>query len=262
MTDKPQDLSNEHEEPYIPALIDLDTFQDELRIRFKDPDILLQALTHRSYVNELSAEVENNERMEFLGDAILDFVVADLLYKRFPNMPEGEMTRLRAALVRTEALAKLGADCRVGEALLMGKGEAHSGGRERETNLCRGFEAVIGAIYLDQGLDKVKKFVIPRFAISDDGTDKDPRSQFQEWAQEVHAITPEFHVIDTTGPEHEKIFIVGAFLDGKQVAEGRGKSKRAAAQDAASNALALNAKGELPFKSVSKKSPKPHNDQR
>jgi ribonuclease-3 len=263
MADKQHDPINEHEEPYIPALIDLDTFQQELRIRFNKPEILLTALTHRSYVNELSTEIENNERLEFLGDAVLDLIVADLLYKRFPNMPEGEMTRLRAALVRTEALAKLGADCRVGEALLMGKGEANSGGRERETNLCRGFEAVIGAIYLDQGLDKVRKFVTPRFAINDDGTDKDPRSQFQEWAQEVHAITPEFHVIDTTGPEHEKIFIVGAYLEGKKVAEGTGKSKRAAAQSAASNALSLNEKGELPFKSATKKSsPKPNNNHR
>lgn len=262
MSDKQDPSLNENAEPYNPSVIDLDEFQEILGVRFKNRDILTQSLTHRSYVNELSAEVENNERMEFLGDAILDFIVADLLYKRYPDMPEGEMTRQRAALVRTEALAKLGAECRVGDALLMGKGEANSGGRERETNLCRGFEAVIGAIYLDQGLDVVKDFVIPRFAIREEGKDKDPRSQFQEWSQDYHSVTPEFHVIDTAGPEHEKIFIVGAYLEGKKVAEGSGKSKRAAAQSAALNALALRDKGELPFKSVPKKSPKSHNNHR
>lgn len=266
MSDK-HDSSNEHNEPYNPSVIDLDTFQDILGIRFNNSDILLQALTHRSYVNEWTRDTENNERLEFLGDAILGFIAADLLYDRFPDMPEGEMTRLRAALVRTEALAIHGADCRVGEALLMGKGEANSGGRERETNLCRGFEAVIGAIYLDQDLEVVRKFIVPRFIkmhfdVMKDAIDKDPRSQFQEWSQAVHSITPEFHVMDTVGPEHEKIFIVGAYLEGQLVAEGRGKSKRAAAQSAASNALALKEKGELPFKSVPKKSPKPHNNHR
>lgn len=266
MSDK-HDSSNEPNELYIPFVIDLETFQAILDIEFNDSNILLQALTHRSYVNELTTDTENNERLEFLGDAILDLIAADLLFRRFPNMPEGEMTRLRAALVRTEALAILGADCRVGDALLMGKGEANSGGRERETNLCRGFEAVIGAIYLDQGLEVVTKFITPRFIkmhfdVMEDAINKDARSQFQEWAQAVHSITPEFHVIDTVGPEHEKIFVVGAYLEGQLVAEGRGKSKRAAAQSASSNALALREKGELPFKSVPRKSPKSHNNYR
>ncbi len=253
MTDEQQIIPTEANEEHTYSLIDLVEFQEILNVRFYQPELLQLALTHRSYVNERTLQnVENNERLEFLGDAILDFITADMLYRRFPMMNEGEMTRLRAALVRTEALARLGADCRVGEALLIGKGEANSGGRQRETNLCRAFEAVIGAIYLDQGLQAVKDFVIPRLTrmqsdVMEDAMNKDARSQFQEWSQAVHNITPEFRVADAVGPEHEKEFIVEAYLNTQKVAEGRGRSKRAAAQDAALNALTLLMKGELDF---------------
>ena len=127
--------------------------------------LLQQALTHRSYVNEHDDEdLSDNERLEFLGDAVLDFVSGEMLYRRFPEMPEGDLTRLRAALVRTESLAALAVKCRLGEALRMGKGEEKGGGRERLNNLCGGFEAVIGALYLDQGLEAVKTFVMPQLA--------------------------------------------------------------------------------------------------
>ncbi|TVR23371.1 MAG: ribonuclease III [Anaerolineaceae bacterium] len=238
---------------YKPALIDPEAFQTILGVQFEDSAVLERALTHRSYANENAPDgVQNNERLEFLGDAILDFIVADMLFRRFPNMTEGEMTRVRAALVRTEALAKLGAECRIGEALRMGRGEERSGGRERETNVCRAFEALIGAIYLDKGLETVRDFVIPRFnalqdSVMDDAINKDPRSQFQEWAQAVHGITPTFHVTGTDGPEHEIEFVVEAHLGAQSVAEGRGRSKRAAAQSAATTALDLLSRGRLQF---------------
>jgi ribonuclease-3 len=230
----------------------LDDFQERLQIQFSNPDLLRQALTHRSFANENDEEVENNERLEFLGDAILDFLTADMLYRRFPEMPEGEMTRLRAALVRTESLAQIATDCGLGEVILVGKGEANTGGRTRVTNLCSGFEAVIGAIYLDQGLEAVRDFIIPRLTelqkdVMEDAIRKDPRSQFQEWAQAEHGITPEFRTVGTEGPEHKMIFEVELLMDGQVMARGFGKSKRVAAQHAASTALKDLRRGDLEY---------------
>jgi ribonuclease-3 len=223
--------------------LDMATFQDIIDIHFDRIDLLKTALTHRSFINEqLPSDLRDNERLEYLGDAILDFLTADMLYRRFPTMTEGEMTRLRAALVRTESLAQIAIDIRLGDALFIGKGEASSGGRERDNNLCGGFEALVGAIYLDKGLDAVREFVIPRLTnlqkdVMEDAILKDPRSQFQEWAQAVYSITPDYRVVDTEGPEHEKDFLVEVFLDERRVAHGHGKSKRAAAQSAARAAL-------------------------
>lgn len=225
----------------------IEEFQKRIGIQFNRPELLQQALTHRSYVNENTNKdgvpVEDNERLEYLGDAILDFVTADLLYSMYPEMTEGEMTRLRAALVRTEALAQIAEEYQLGQALLIGKGEANSGGRERINNLCAGFEAVVGAIYLDHGLKVVKDFIHPRLVelqedVMEEAIHKDPRSQFQEWAQAVHSITPTYEVVSTMGPEHEKEFTVVVMLNEYKVAEGRGRSKRAAAQDAARIGLA------------------------
>lgn len=224
----------------------IEEFQERIGVSFRQVDLLRQALTHRSYVNENigqdGEQVEDNERLEYLGDAILDFVTADMLYSSFPEMSEGEMTRLRAALVRTEALAQIADGYDLGQALLIGKGEANSGGRERVNNLCGGFEAVIGALYLDQGLQAVKNFILPRLTdlqeeVMDEAIHKDPRSQFQEWAQAEFSITPSFKVVSAIGPEHEKEFTVVVSLEKFKVAEGKGRSKRAAAQDAARVAL-------------------------
>lgn len=231
---------------------DLETFQSQIDVRFEDLTLLKQALTHRSFINEQTeplADIEDNERLEFLGDAILDFITADMLYNRFPDMTEGEMTRLRAALVRTEALAQIATDNHVGEAIIMGKGEASSGGRERDTNLCGTFEALIGAIYLDRGLEAVASFVMPHLntlqgEVIDDAIAKDSRSQFQEWAQAVHGITPEYRVAFAQGPEHEKEFYVEVFLGEKKIAIGSGRSKRAASQDAARVALIMQKSSE------------------
>ena len=234
--------------------MDIDTFQSRINIRFHNQSLLREALTHRSFVNEQEDEqtTRDNERMEFLGDAVLDYITASLIFKQFPDMPEGQMTRLRAALVRTEALALLARQCQLGEAMLMGKGEVNSGGRERINNLCGGFEAVVGAIYLDQGLEAVKDFVTPLLLelqkdVIEEALRKDPRSQFQEWTQSVLSITPEFHVVDTVGPEHEKEFIVIVVLDDQIVAAGQGPSKRAGAQSAARIALEKVNQSLLPF---------------
>lgn len=231
--------------------VDIAQFEGYLGLRFNERGLLKQALTHRSYINEqIEDDIEDNERLEYLGDAILDFLTADMLYRRFPDMAEGEMTRLRAALVRTESLAQLAQDLHVGEALFIGKGEASTGGRLRDHNLCGAFEAIIGAMYLDQGLQAVKDFVIPRLTalqqdVMDDAIRKDARSQFQEWAQALLNITPHYHVVDTEGPEHEKIYHVDAMLAHHPVARGKGRTKRAAAQDAARVALRLRDRGQL-----------------
>jgi len=220
-------------------------YQEQFGVTFQDESLLEMALTHRSYVNEhVTEDIEDNERLEFLGDAILDFITANMLYRRFPNMTEGEMTRLRAALVRTEALAQFATDLQLGEALRMGKGEANTGGRERNNNLASGFEALVGALYLDQGLAAVSEFVIPHLTdlqkdVMEEAINKDPRSQFQEWAQAQYSITPTYRTIDTSGPDHDKRFTVAVFIGQYAVTDGQGRSKRAAAQDAARNGLAL-----------------------
>ena len=233
--------------------MDITKFQEHIGIQFNQPDLLKQALTHRSYINEhIDEDVDDNERLEYLGDAILDFLTANMLFRRFPTMTEGELTRLRAALVRTESLAQLATEYRVGEAMFIGKGEANTGGREREQNLCGAFEALIGAIFMDQGLDAVKNFVLPRLTelqkdVMDEAIRKDPRSQFQEWAQAIHSITPSYRVISTDGPEHQKRFTVAVSLNEEQITQGQGKSKRAAAQAAARIALGLLEEGKLDY---------------
>lgn len=230
----------------------LQAFQDILGVRFQDERLLRQALTHRSYLNEQpDAALADNERMEFLGDAILDFIAADLLYMTYPDMAEGEMTRLRAALVRTEALAELARACRIGEFIYMGKGEENSGGRERVNNLCRAFEAVIGALYLDQGLERVRAFIEPRLRtlerrVMDEALGKDARSRLQEWSQAALNITPIYRTQSATGPDHNKEFVVEVVIGEEVVATGTGRSKQSGAQAAAQAALDLVKTGRYP----------------
>lgn len=217
-------------------------FEAVLGIQFQQPELLKEALTHRSYVNEVEAEVPDNERLEFLGDAILDFIVGDMLFRRFPDVSEGELTQLRAALVRTDSLAMLAIDCRLGEFLLMGKGEENSGGRNRINNLCCGFEAVIGAIYMDSGLDAVKDFAFPRLDallayMLENNLHKDARSMLQERSQAEMRYTPVYRVVDAAGPDHEKEFFIEVVVGSVVIGAGVGTSKRTAAQAAARAAL-------------------------
>lgn len=217
--------------------------QTQLGLSFHDHSLLLRALTHRSYLNEHPEDsLEDNERLEFLGDAVLDFITGDWLYNRFPEMREGRLTRLRAALVRTETLAEFAQVCELGPALRLGRGEEDSGGRERQANLCCSFEAVVGAIYLDQGLDAVRDFLRPLLepalqAILNNDNDKDAKSRLQEWSQARLGLTPAYRTVSASGPDHEKEFTVAVLIGEKVYGHGVGRSKQNAAQAAAEQAL-------------------------
>lgn len=209
---------------------------------FDDPGLLMRALTHRSYVNEHPEALEDNERLEFLGDAVLDFISANWLYNRFPEMDEGQLTRLRSSLVCTEQLGRFASEISLGEALLLGQGEHASGGRERPALLCDAFEALVGALYLDGGFESVRAYIEPRFegAVGrtlDDGSLVDARSQLQMWAQAEVGETPEYDTLETTGPDHAREFLVRVSIQGTEFGRGRGRSKQEAAQSAAADAL-------------------------
>lgn len=217
--------------------------ENNLNVRFRDYSLLIRALTHRSYLNEHPDEaLEDNERLEFLGDAVLDFIVGAYLYHRFPEMDEGELTSLRAALVRAKTLADFARLLEIGRFLQLGYGEAENGGRERTPLLCASFEAVIGAIYLDQGLPPVQTLVEqlagPALAeIMADSLHKDAKSEFQVWAQAKYNITPRYEVAHSSGPDHAKQFTVQVLLDDDVWGEGLGHSKQTAAQAAAKVAM-------------------------
>jgi ribonuclease-3 len=209
---------------------------------FQDPSLLIRALTHRSYVNEHADVNEDNERLEFLGDAVLDFVAGAFLYHRFPEQREGGLTRLRAALVNTEQLARFASALDLGEMLRLGKGEAESGGRKRQTLLADAFEAVMGAYYLDSGLDAVRSFVEPMFGESADNillteSDIDAKSLFQEWAQAKLLQTPRYSTTSVSGPDHSREYTIDVLVGGEVYGTGSGPSKQAATQSAARAAL-------------------------
>ena len=218
------------------------SFAQRLALGVKDPHLITRALTHRSYVNEHPEALEDNERLEFLGDAVLDFVVGAWLYNQFPEMSEGEMTRLRAALVSTERLGEFGAKIQIGNALRMGHGEEESGGRKRKAMLCNAFEALVGALYLDSGVPAVEKFVNPLLAqsvidIRERQTERDPKSMLQEWAQARGQGSPNYRIVAETGPDHNKYFVVEVIVNGKSLGRGDGPSKQAASKVAAREAL-------------------------
>jgi ribonuclease-3 len=232
-------------------MLDLTTFQDKTGIHFLDQSLLIRALTHPSFLNENPKQgTEDNQRLEYLGDAILDFICSEWLYHRFPEATEGRLTRLRASLVRTETLAEFAAQCNLDEALLLGKGEEENGGRKRPNNLCAAFEAFSGALFLDQGIQAVRSFVKPLFhtALEDilrQESDKDPKSLLQEWAQAHMGTLPSYKTIDSTGPDHAKQFTVAVFIGNRQYAVGIGSSKQAAAQVAAKHTLNQLASADL-----------------
>jgi ribonuclease-3 len=229
-------------------LAELDGLQERLGVRFHDYSLLDRALTHRSFLNENpGTALTDNERLEFLGDAIIDFQVGALLYHRFPEMDEGELTTLRAALVRSETLADFARQLEIGRCLRLGVGEDDSGGRDRTAILCATFEAVIGAIYLDQGLEAtqaiVNRLVPPALDhIRAGSLHKDAKSEFQVWAQGHFNITPRYEMIASEGPDHAKIFTVQVLVGDEVWGEGRGLSKQHAAQAAAATAM-LRAEG-------------------
>lgn len=220
------------------------SFEDILGVQFQNSDLLTRALTHRSFVNEYDGDedIRDNERLEFLGDAILDVIVADMLFTRYPDVSEGELTQLRAALVKTESLAMIGSKFKLGEYLRIGRGEESTGGRERVNNLCRGFEAVIGAMYLDSDIKTVEDFIMPSLLelleyVLENNLHIDARSELQEQIQAKLSITPSYRVAGADGPDHAKEFHMEVTIGDVVIGEGVGTSKRAAAQEAARTAL-------------------------
>ncbi len=221
----------------------LQTFEELLGVRFNDPMLFQRALTHRSYLNEHSREkAQDNERLEFLGDSILDFIAAEWLYARFPEMNEGNLTRLRAGLVRNNTLATYASALGIGEMLLMGKGEQDNGGRSRTRNLGGAFEAIAGALYLDQGLDAVRTFATPCFVpvldeMQQSRSETDAKSRLQEWSQATLGATPTYRTVESSGPDHAREFTLEVLLGDRVYGSGHGSSKQEAAQAAAQAAL-------------------------
>lgn len=217
-------------------------FARRLHLPFSDNLLLSRALTHRSYINEHPDALEDNERLEFLGDAVLDFLVGAWLYNRFPEMAEGELTRMRSALVRTDQLADFARQIDLGLALRLGRGELGGGGRDRQAVLCAGFEALIGALYLNSGVAEVQAFIEPflRQAVDEilsSNKDLDSKSLLQEWLQSQGHGPPEYRTVAARGPDHARIFEVEVLVNGEVVGRGSGHSKQAAAKQAASIAL-------------------------
>lgn len=224
-------------------MTDITKAEQALNVTFADKALLQRALTHRSYLNENPEyPLEDNERLEFLGDAILDFITGEYLFHHFPEMAEGQLTNLRSALVRTETLAHFATELNLGDHLYLGRGEEEGGGRERKAILCDAFEAVIGALYLERGLDFTRHFVQPMIepALEDvlnSDSQKDAKSRLQELAQSHFQLTPTYRTIKEVGPDHAKEFTVEALIGHKAYGRGIGYNKQAAAQAAAQRAL-------------------------
>jgi ribonuclease-3 len=213
-----------------------------LGYRFRRQQLLQEALVHPSYVNENPAQVTDNQRLEFLGDAVLDLVFAEELFRRFPDAQEGQLTRWRAQIVCTEALAAVAMQLRLGEALVMGRGEEASGGRQKPSNLAAALEALVAALYLDSGLEAVRSTMLPLFedrlaAVTAHRGPTDPRTQLQELTQGRLGITPVYRLVAERGPDHARTFVVQVLVDGEVWGEGEGHSKQAAAHAAARQAL-------------------------
>jgi ribonuclease III len=222
----------------------IDAFAARGGLRFGDLSLLRMALTHRSYLNEHpELDWDDNERLEYLGDAVLDLLLGEHLYLSFPQAREGQLTALRAALVRRSTLARFAEELGIGDALFMGHGEIETGGRERAATLCGAFEAVVGAIYLDQGIGGAAALVMPLVeaelaAAQTEVSDKDPKSRLQELSQGVLGVTPRYRTVNAEGPDHAKVFTVEVSIAGVVRGVGTGLAKQSAAQEAAIAALA------------------------
>jgi ribonuclease III len=223
--------------------MDISTLEKKLGAKFKNEDLLTEALTHRSYLNEYPRwRLPHNERLEYLGDAVLELLVSEELFEKFPKQPEGQLTVLRAALVNYQILARVAETVGLQNFILMSRGERKDTGRAREVILANAIEAVIGAIYLDQGLEKVRTFV-KKFVMAnlDDVLEtksyRDAKSELQEVVQEKLKVTPNYNVLDESGPAHKRTFKMGVYFGGKLIASGEGPSKQEAEIEAAKNAL-------------------------
>ncbi len=221
----------------------LTDFQTLIGVQFKDIAFLERAFIHRSYLNEHpKLGLEHNERLEFLGDAVLELVVTDFLYRTYPN-PEGDLTNWRSALVKTESLASVAEKLDISSYFKLSRGEAKGNARSHALISANAVEAIIGAVYLDQGYDAASDFISTQIIsrlpeILETGTWMDPKSKFQELAQEQFGLTPNYRVMEETGPDHDKIFTVGVYVGDKLFGKGQGSSKQAAQQVAAAVGLA------------------------
>ncbi len=218
------------------------THAQTLGLSFKNPALLEEALTHRSYLNENKSSKAHNERLEFLGDAVLELAVTHFLYFKYPNKPEGELTAFRSALVNTYSLADTAETIGLNGMLLLSKGESKDTGRARQIILANAFEALLGAVYLDQGYDVAEGFLAKHLyakidAVVQERSWQDAKSKFQELAQEKKGTTPSYKTMKEAGPDHDKRFTVGVYIGEKQIAIGEGLSKQEAEQSAAHAAI-------------------------
>ncbi|MFA6981660.1 MAG: ribonuclease III [Patescibacteria group bacterium] len=223
--------------------MDFNKISETLKVTVKDERLITTAFTHRSYLNE-HPEYENpsNERLEFLGDAVLQLLSSQFLYEKYPNHPEGDLTNFRAAIVCTQSLAQEAKRLGFGEFLLLSHGEESTGGREREYILANTFEAILGALFIEEDMEFCKKFTEEELfykveEMVENESYKDAKSLFQEIAQEKMGITPAYKVLDSWGLDHEKVFKIGVFLEGEEYGTGEGRSKQKAEQEAAEKAL-------------------------
>lgn len=211
-------------------------------ITFQDNELLIEAFTHSSYANDhRELTLKNLERLEFLGDAVLELTVSEYLYKKFPELPEGQLTRMRAAIVRAESLAKLAKECELAQFLRLGKGEELMNGRQRPSLLCDVFEAFVGAMFLDQGMDTVLDFLnrvlFPKIDSGAFSHGMDHKTALQELLQKNGVVTIAYQVIEEIGPDHDRQFVVEVFVEGDSLGTGKGRSKKGAEQEAARVAL-------------------------
>lgn len=221
----------------------LKELKENFNIVFHDVDLLKQAFTHSSYVNEhRQLQLSDNERLEFLGDAVLELLVSRFLYFQYQDVPEGTLTKLRAAIVREDSLAAFAKECHFDRYIALGKGEEHSGGRQRLALLCDLFEAFLGALYIDQGLEKVEKFlelvIYPKVVSGAFSHEMDYKTRLQEVLQRSGDRIIDYRLVKEEGPAHERLFWIEVYCDDELVGKGHGKSKKIAEQDAAANALA------------------------
>ena len=222
----------------------LNELEAAVGVRFNDRALLQRAFVHRSYLHEADEETElqDNQRLEFLGDAVLSFIVSELLFRRYPERREGDLTNLRSALVKRETLSLFAKELRLGDYLLLGRGEEENGGRGRHTTLCDTYEAFIGAFFLDQGTAALRKFVEPRLMAEIDrvaphALTKDPKSRLQEWVQAAMGLTPRYKTVHTEGPDHARLFTRQVTIGKQPIGVGQGQSKQEAEQAAAAMAL-------------------------
>ncbi len=226
-------------------MVDFSIFEEKTNIVFKNKKLLEQAFIHRSYINENNGtKLSHNERLEFLGDAVLELIVTDYLYLKYPNCDEGELTAYRSALVNAVIIGEVASELSMNDYLLLSKGEAKDIGKARSYILANTYEAYVGAVYLDQGYNVVRDFIASTLfgkteAIVSNKLWRDAKSLIQEKAQEYYNVTPSYKVLHETGPDHDKHFTIGVFFGEDRIAEGKGHSKQEAEQAAARTALEI-----------------------